>query len=94
MTALRAWFRETRLSIAERIFWWRKPAVMLVDVEYATPQASVSYRVGWENGYWSGILKGRRDLIAELEAIAAARNATLDDVTEHEVTAAKLRTTH
>lgn len=93
MTTIRAWFREARLRMAERIFGWRKPPVVEF-VEFTSPLASTSYQLGWQNGYWSGVLKGRRDLIAELEAVAAARNGTIEDVSEEEVTFAKLRTTH
>ena len=75
----------------------RKPEPVVLEVEtveFTSSVASESYRLGWQNGFWSGVLKGRADVVAELEMHTASRGKTLDEVSAEEVQRMKYKAVH
>lgn len=71
--------------------FWKKPEP---EVPEANPVVNAAYQVGWQNGYWSGVLKGRNDVIEALEFDLAARGKTLDELEPAHLRAVKVKGIH
>lgn len=70
--------------------WLQNPEPPQPDPE----QLQASYLLGQQNGFWSGVLKGRKDILDELEADLAARGRGANELEAADVARIKARVLH